>query len=100
MSVEDGAVVTEEWHARRAAALERQLELRTAEVDRLRAEVAVLAGGGSGSAYSPVVAEWQAKAAEYDALMATKTMHALRIPRAVYGRLLARRSRDERAAAS
>jgi hypothetical protein len=39
------------------------------------------------------VVEWRAKAAEYDALMQTKTMHAVRIPRAIYGRILARRVR-------
>lgn len=88
MSVEDDVVDAGEG----SALLRRQLELRTAEVERLRAELAAVTGGAG---YSPVVAEWRAKAAEYDALMATKTMHAVRIPRAIYGRLLARRSRPE-----
>ncbi len=88
MAVEDEVVGTGVGDA----LLRRQLELRTAEVERLRAELAVLTGAPG---YSPVVAEWKAKAAEYDALMATKTMHAVRIPRAIYGRLLARRSRWE-----
>ena len=92
---DEPVALTEERYARRAAALQRQLELRAAEVDQLRAEVAALtarlAGAGE-PVYAPAVVEWRAKAAEYDALMATKTMHALRIPRALYGRLLARRS--------
>lgn len=72
--------------------LRRQLARRTAEVTALRAQVAALtvqlAGGQQAM---PQVSEWRAKAAEYDALMSTKTMHAVRIPRAIYGRILARR---------
>lgn len=75
--------------------LRRQLARRTAEVAALRAEVAVLTaqlGGPPAQTLMPQVSEWRAKAAEYDALMATKTMHAVRIPRAIYGRILARRT--------
>lgn len=96
MTVEDDLVVDPERYERRAAALQRQLERRIAEVDQLRAEVAALTAQLAGDGvvvHPPAVAEWRAKAAEYDALMATKTMHVLRIPRALYGRLLARRAR-------
>ena len=73
--------------------LRRQLARRTAEVAALRAEVAALTAQlAGGRPDMPQVSEWRAKAAEYDALMATKTMHAVRIPRAIYGRILARRS--------
>ena len=72
-------------------ALRRQLAERTAEVQSLRAEVDALTAK-LGDQEEQVV-EWRAKAAEYDALMQTKTMHAVRIPRAIYGRILARRAR-------
>jgi surface antigen len=75
--------------------LRRQLARRTAEVAALKAEVAALTAqlaGGQVTQSMPQVSEWRAKAAEYDALMATKTMHAVRIPRAIYGRILARRA--------
>jgi hypothetical protein len=73
--------------------LRRELARRTAEVAALRAEVAALAAQLAGNTLElPEVSEWRAKAAEYDALMATKTMHAVRIPRAIYGRILARRA--------
>jgi hypothetical protein len=88
--VQDGSRVTDE--------LRRQLTRRTAEVAALRAEVAALtaqlSGGQAAPASLPQVSEWRAKAAEYDALMATKTMHAVRIPRAIYGRILARRTQS------
>ncbi len=72
--------------------LRRQLARRTAEVTSLRAQVAALTAQLTGGQQAmPQVSEWRAKAAEYDALMATKTMHAVRIPRAIYGRILARR---------
>ena len=71
--------------------LRQELDRRTAEVDSLRSEVAALTAKLSG--YDEQVVEWRAKAAEYDALMQTKTMHAVRIPRAIYGRILARRTR-------
>jgi hypothetical protein len=83
--VDDGITVTDHE-------LRRQLMRRTAEVAALRAEVAALTAQLAGGATMPQVTEWRAKAAEYDALMATKTMHAVRIPRAIYGRILARRS--------
>jgi len=78
--------------------LRRELAERTAEVESLRAEVAALKGQVTALTARPgepdqQVMEWRAKAAEYDALMKTKTMHAVRIPRAIYGRILARRSR-------
>ena len=72
-------------------ALRRELVERTAEVDSLRSEVAALTA--KLGAYDDQVVVWRAKAAEYDALMQTKTMHAVRIPRAIYGRILARRAR-------
>jgi hypothetical protein len=81
----DGVATEEEVH--------QQLAQRTAEVAAMRAEIAALSAQLSGSKLTPQVAEWKAKAAEYDALMATKTMHAVRIPRALYGRILARRTR-------
>ena len=71
--------------------LRRELARRTAEVESLRAEVAALTD--KLGARDEQVVEWRAKAAEYDALMRTKTMHAVRIPRAIYGRILARRGR-------
>lgn len=71
-------------------ALRRELARRTAEVESLRDEVAALTEKLGG--YDEQVVEWRAKAAEYDALMQTKTMHAVRIPRAIYGRILARRT--------
>ena len=87
--VDDGLALTEDD-------LRRQLARRTAEVTALKAEVAALsaqlAGGPVRQSSMPQVSEWRAKAAEYDALMATKTMHAVRIPRAIYGRILARRA--------
>ena len=73
------------------SALRRELAERTAEVESLRAEVAALTT--KLGAQDEHVVEWRAKAAEYDALMQTTTMHAVRIPRAIYGRILARRSR-------
>ena len=72
-------------------ALRRELAERIAEVESLRAEVAALTS--KLGARDEQLVEWRAKAAEYDALMQTKTMHAVRIPRAIYGRILARRSR-------
>jgi chromosome segregation ATPase len=70
--------------------LRRELAERSAEVASLRAQLAALSQR-LGQQNEQVV-EWRAKAAEYDALMQTKTMHAVRIPRAIYGRLLARRT--------
>jgi hypothetical protein len=98
--VDDGVAVTGSVNGAAApddAATEetvrQQLAQRTAEVAGMRAEIAALSAQLSGSVLTPQVAEWKAKAAEYDALMATKTMHAVRIPRAIYGRILARRAR-------
>ena len=72
-------------------ALQQELIRRTEEVESLRDEVEALTAKLGG--YDEQVVEWRAKAAEYDALMKTKTMHAVRIPRAIYGRILARRTR-------
>jgi len=71
------------------SALRRRLAERTSEVESLRAEVAALTA--KLGAQEEQAVEWRSKAAEYDALMQTKTMHAVRIPRAIYGRILARR---------
>jgi hypothetical protein len=70
--------------------LRRELAKRDVEIEALRAEVASLRIR-LGEKHEQVT-EWRAKAAEYDALMQTKTMHAVRIPRALYGRILARRT--------
>jgi hypothetical protein len=69
-------------------ALRRELAERGAEVASLKAEVTALTD--KIGQHDAQVMEWRAKAAEYDALMKTKTMHAVRIPRAIYGRILAR----------
>ncbi|HEV7658125.1 MAG TPA: hypothetical protein VGP36_25785 [Mycobacteriales bacterium] len=83
--VQDGSALTYE-------ALRLELTRRTSEVAALRVEVAALTAHAARATLNPQVMEWKAKAAEYDALMATKTMHAVRIPRAIYGRILARRA--------
>ena len=77
--------------AQAESGLRRELARRTAEVESLRAEVVALTD--KLGARDEQLVEWRAKAAEYDALMRTKTMHAVRIPRAIYGRILARRAR-------
>jgi len=79
LSVSDGART--ERLTRRVAALERQVEVRIDQVEDLQrrlahAENLVRAGEQQGMA---------AKAAEYDALMNTFTMKALRMPRSWYG---------------
>jgi regulator of replication initiation timing len=84
--VDDGVAVTND-------ALREQLAQRSAEVAALRTENAALRAQLADGTLTPQVVEWKAKAAEYDALMQTKTMHAVRIPRAIYGRILARRTR-------
>ena len=81
--------VEETGHAKDT--LRRELAERTAEVESLRAEVAAL--GAKLGARDEQVVEWRAKAAEYGAQKQTTTMHAVRIPRAIYGRILARRTR-------
>ena len=89
IAVTDG--IEDTGHRQSESALRRELARRTAEVESLRAEVAALTA--KLGARDEQVVEWRAKAAEYDALMQTKTMHAVRIPRAIYGRILARRAR-------
>ncbi len=77
---------------RRAAALERQLEARIAEVDALKDRLAEQDGLTAGVMDDDPVRAWQnaeivrQKAAEYDALMSTLTMRMLRRPRAWYAR--------------
>ena len=80
-----------EYAGQAESALRRELAERAAEVESLRAEVTTLTA--KLGEQDQQVMEWRAKAAEYDALMKTKTMHAVRIPRAIYGRILARRAR-------
>ena len=69
--------------ARRVAALERQIESRIEQVEDLRRRLAHAEREGMATGSDPV--EARRKAAQYDALMATFTMRALRVPRAVYG---------------
>jgi hypothetical protein len=87
----DGVGVTNGDTGQMVDGLRRELARRTADTDALRAEVSALTARLA--AQDQQVLEWRAKAAEYDALMKTKTMHAVRIPRAIYGRILARRAR-------
>ena len=83
---------------RRASALERQLEARIAQADALDDPHADQAQRPAAPAGEEVAAARDeaararhqadllaAKAAEYDALMGTFTMRALRLPRAWYG---------------
>ena len=83
---------------RRVSALERQLEARIAQVDALNDRLAAQAERPAAPAGEEVAAARDeaararhqadllaAKAAEYDALMGTFTMRALRLPRAWYG---------------
>lgn len=81
--------------ARRVAALERQVEARIGQVDDLRRRLA-----HAERQAMPIGSELESsrKAAEYDALMATFTMRALRLPRSVYGDVR-RRLRERRRAA-
>jgi hypothetical protein len=67
---------------RQLAGMRRQLERRIAEVEQLRARL--------GEEPTPA-GELARKAAEYDALMRTKTMRLLAYPRVQWGRLLAAR---------
>jgi len=67
---------------RRNAALQRQLEARIAQVGDLRALLEERERAGTCGAVE--VEALRARAAEYDALMATMTMRVLRRPRAWY----------------
>jgi hypothetical protein len=67
---------------RRVAALERQLEARIAQVADLQARIAQHQQDRPDPG---VDADLRHRAAQYDALMATATMRALRLPRAWYG---------------
>lgn len=69
--------------ARRVAALERQVEARVEQVEDLRRQLAHAERQATSNASE--LAEARRIKAEYDALMATFTMRALRLPRAVYG---------------
>jgi hypothetical protein len=73
---------------RRITALERQLDARIAQIADLQAHLAEQqrrAMRVEGDSAAPLTdLELRHKAAEYDALMATLTMRALRLPRAVY----------------
>lgn len=81
---------------RRIAALERQLEARIAQIDEYQRRLAQAEGVARAAERAmgdvPQVV-W--KAAEYDALMNTATMKALRLPRSWYARArrAARRAR-------
>lgn len=83
---------------RRIAALERQLEARIAQVTELQSRLLETEHQHRVAAEEPAQALAEAdalrhKAAEYDALMATLTMRALRRPRAWYGQARRRLSR-------
>jgi len=67
---------------RRNAALQRQLEARIAQVGDLRARLEKRERAGACGAVE--VEALRARAAEYDALMATMTMRVLRRPRGWY----------------
>ena len=67
---------------RRVAALERQVEARIGQVDDLQRRLRHAENLDGASQQEMAAAK--AKAAEYDALMATFTMRALRLPRAAY----------------
>jgi hypothetical protein len=83
---------------RRSAALERQLEARIVQVAALDAQLEEQQRLAREAAEDAVRAREEAKAlrpkaAEYDALMNTLTMRALRLPRAWYGLVRARLAR-------
>ena len=88
------AEAREERLARRVAALERQVEARIAQVEDYQRRLAhaenaartaedALRRAESGA---EEVSQMLQKAREYDALMGTITMKALRLPRSWYGR--------------
>lgn len=68
---------------RRAAALERQVEARITQVEDLQRRLAHEENQARAARHEAAVA--MPKAIEYDALMNTVTMKALRLPRAWYG---------------
>ncbi|MDQ3643782.1 MAG: hypothetical protein M3450_20515 [Actinomycetota bacterium] len=89
------AEAREERLARRVAALERQVEARIAQVEDYQRRLAhaenaartaedALRTAESGAEEASRMLE---KAREYDALMGTITMKALRLPRSWYGRV-------------
>jgi hypothetical protein len=77
---------------RRLASVLRQLELRIAEVDQLRHDFdRQLLSSSRGQQLQRRLVELEREAVtwrgQYERLMATKTMRALRVPRSLYGRL-------------
>jgi len=73
--------------ARRIAALERQVERRIAQVEDYQRRLAHAENAAQEAERSLRDApQLQWKAAEYDALMGTMTMKALRLPRSWYAR--------------
>jgi hypothetical protein len=73
--------------ARRVAALERQVEARIAQVEDYQRRLAHAENAWAAAERAAEdAAEVRWKAEEYDALMGTLTMKALRVPRAWYGR--------------
>lgn len=66
---------------RRLGAVLRQLEQRIAELDRQRSEIAALRADVE--RHRAEAERWRG---EHEALMATKTMRALRLPRSLYSR--------------
>jgi hypothetical protein len=82
---------------RRLASVLRQLELRIAEVDHLRSDFdRHMLSTSRGQQWQRRLVDLEREAAawrsQYERLMATKTMKALRVPRSLYGRLRDRRS--------
>jgi len=72
--------------ARRVAALERQVEARIAQVEDYQRRLAHAENGWKAAEKAAgEAAEVLWKAKEYDALMGTLTMKALRLPRTWYG---------------
>ena len=74
------AEAREERLARRVAALERQVEARIAQVEDYQRRLA------HAERRAEEASQVLAKATEYDVLMGTITMKALRLPRSWYGR--------------
>jgi hypothetical protein len=80
---------------RRLASVLRQLEIRIAEVDQLRHDLdGDLLSSSRGQQLQRRLVDLEREAGawqgQYERVMATKTMRALRVPRSLYGRLRAR----------
>lgn len=81
------AEAREERLARRVAALERQVEARIAQVEDYQRRLAHVENAlAVAEPLARQVSEVLWKAAEYDALMGTRTMKMLRLPRSWYSR--------------